>query len=452
MHHIDSKLESGNAETLIQNANLQETLDAVVHLIKTSKVTEEKRLKICTSYDYILPQFIETDSRRIQQILYNLLGNAIKFGKENSNIEFCVKIIDLRILRFTIKDYGKGIDQSDHAKIFEPFQQTSTGLTNVEGGTGLGLAITKKLVKALNGKISVESDVGSWTKFTVDFPFQNKPVMINDLTSLLISSHVFVVSETESDDFKKAIMVLDHYSITYSTFLSMRDLAIICASNDQILSNAKTYACICQENLYDEETFRTLSATIPCCSITFGPDFSVERSNKHFRALSETFPSVLVQTIVDFVEELTVDPNKTKSKKLSVDQKPPWSNLNVMIAEDNSINQKVLARILSRLGVERITVVNNGEEAVKREALEAFDLILMDMQMPVMDGIQACKEINARTEGDHPKAKVVFATAHVSDTFRQTCLENGASGYLPKPCTIKAVEEVLAACSLRSRN
>jgi signal transduction histidine kinase len=162
------KLESGNAEVLIKNINLQETLNAVVHLIKTSQVTEEKKLNIMTIYEPTLPEFICTDNRRIQQILYNLLGNAIKLSKEQGKVEFGVHIAD-SVISFSVKDYGKGIDQKDFSKIFEPFRQTGTGLTNAKGGTSLGLAITKKLVEALGAQILVVSDVGSWTKFTVDF-------------------------------------------------------------------------------------------------------------------------------------------------------------------------------------------------------------------------------------------------------------------------------------------
>jgi CheY-like chemotaxis protein len=158
----------------------------------------------------------------------------------------------------------------------------------------------------------------------------------------------------------------------------------------------------------------------------------------------ETFPSVLVQQLGTFVHELTIDPNQddTTTNAQSRSLNSEFSTLRILIAEDNLVNQKVLTRILNRLDVVSIAVVNNGEEAVRREATESFDLILMDMQMPKMDGLEACKEINKREDG-HPKAKIVFVTAHVSDSFRQTCLDNGAIGYLPKPCSVEGVNEVL---------
>jgi CheY-like chemotaxis protein len=120
----------------------------------------------------------------------------------------------------------------------------------------------------------------------------------------------------------------------------------------------------------------------------------------------------------------------------------PWSTLRILIAEDNLVNQKILKRILERLEVGSIAIVGNGEEAVRREAAEQFDLVLMDMQMPVMDGIEACRAILQRPYG-HPIARVVFVTAHVVDSFQQTCIDNGAIGFIAKPCTLKDVEAAL---------
>jgi len=433
-----SKLESGNAETLIQRVNLQETLDAVVHLIKKNKVTNEKQLKLRANYDLFLPQFVNTDSRRIQQILFNLLGNAIKFSKERQTVEFGVEILDSRVLRFTVKDYGKGIEEKDYKKIFEPFRQTNTGLTNTEGGTGLGLAITKKLVLALDGQISVQSVVGEWTEFTVDFPFSNVPFDANDISFKLRKTKVFLVDDPDTDDVKKAGEILAKYQIDYSVLPSMKDVV-----QSISLIEGETHVCICQEDFYDQAIGCSIQKSRKCALMTFGPNFSVEKSPKHFRSLAETFPSVLARTLWLFVRQLTGDISDVDgSIRSMVNFTVPWSTMKILIAEDNTVNQKVLTRILQMLEVEDVTIVGNGEEAVKRESQEQFDLILMDMQMPVMDGVEACRLINKR-EGGHAKAKIVFVTAHVSDSFKQRCIQNGAIGYLPKPCTKDGVKDVL---------
>lgn len=437
---LDSKLHSGNAEVLIKDINLQETLNAVVHLIKTSRVTVEKKLKIRTTYDPLLPEFVRTDSRRIQQILYNLLGNAIKFCSEQANVEFGVHLVD-GIMRFTVKDYGKGIEESDYGKIFEPFRQTETGLSNAQGGTGLGLAITKKLVQALAGEIRVESEVGSWTKFISDFPFPNKPVDIDDLSFRLGSSTVFVVADENAESTKRLEEVFKTFLVDYCYFPSMKELAEVIAT-EGALSEERSYICLVHEHLFDKETYDILHNRANSCLVTFGPDFSVEKCRKHYRSLVETFPSVLVQQLGMFAQELTADPGRDSTNKSMASLTNEFSALRIMIAEDNLVNQKVLTRILNRLHVFNIVVVDNGVEAVELEAAKEFDLILMDMQMPKMDGIEACKEINKR-EGGHAKANVLFVTAHVSNTFRESCLKNGAIGYLPKPCTVEGVKEAL---------
>lgn len=294
----------------------------------------------------------------------------------------------------------------------------------------------------MNGQISVKSVLGEWTEFTVDFPFTNSPFDITEISPKLTNAQILIVGNLESPDVEKTTEVLDAYRIDYAVLSSMSSIATMLARKE--LLQGAAYVCICQENLFDAETFTIFQKTKKCSLITFGPDFTVERSPKHFRSLAETFPSVLAKTILVFVNQQSGDGTSAidASIKSVMSLESPWSALRILIAEDNLVNQKVLTRILNRLDVDDISLVNNGEEAVKREAKEPFDLVLMDMQMPIMDGIEACQEINKRT-GGHKKAKIVFVTAHVADSFKQTCIDNGAIGYLPKPCTKEAVKGVL---------
>lgn len=449
---VDSKLESGNAQVLIQKINLQETLNAVIHLIQTSAVTVDKKLNVITNYDPLLPEVIHSDSRRIQQILYNLLGNAIKFSSEEGKVEFGVSIVeDARIIRFSVKDFGKGIEEADFGKIFEPFRQTETGLSNATGGTGLGLAITKKLVDAMGGQIAVASEVGSWTEFTVDFPFKktDRPVDAQHLSSKLDRSIILFIADANDPKTERVQAIFNHFNVQYAHFNTMRDLNLamnLSSPPFSPTSQAGAYVCLAHEDLCEIETYELLAARFPACLATFGPQFSVERmTKKHWRSLVETFPSVLVNKLGQLAHALLHEGGRRRYKAAVVPIKAGWEDLRILIAEDNLVNQKVLTRILNRLGIHSIQIASNGVQAVERESKEAFDLVLMDMQMPKMDGIEACQEINKRVpkDGEHALAKIIFVTAHVSDTFRQTCLETGAIGYLPKPCTVEGVKEVL---------
>jgi CheY-like chemotaxis protein len=119
-----------------------------------------------------------------------------------------------------------------------------------------------------------------------------------------------------------------------------------------------------------------------------------------------------------------------------------YQELRVLVAEDNAINQKVLLRILNRLGINNVVVVGNGQQAVDREGAQPFDVVLMDMQMPVMDGVAAC-EIIVKRQGGHPKATVAFVTAHASGEFEKECFKAGASDFISKPFNIRDIERCL---------
>lgn len=393
------------------------------------------------------------DSRRIQQILYNLLGNAIKFSKPRTDVELSIHIEDGTLV-YSIKDYGKGIEEEDHEKIFEPFVQTKGGLTNAEGGTGLGLPITKKLTEALGGRISVESEVGRWTEFTIEFPFHNEITDAANLSSRLSSARVLFVSTRDDHNTSFMMEVLTYFNVDFEYFPSMREMVAGTSDGTSLLAiPEKPYICLVHEDLYDQRAFDDLAKMRPACLVSFGPNFKVGTARRHYRSLFNTFPSVLIENFATYAEEVRTNSSPIaigggdgSSRQIGT----PFAALRIMVAEDNMVNQKVFSRILKRLGVESVVIVGNGKEAIEREAQEKFDLIFMDMQMPVMDGIAACKEIGLRNDtGRHPKAKVIFCTAHVSDSFRQYALENGAIGYLPKPCTVGCVRECLREFILR---
>ena len=129
----------------------------------------------------------------------------------------------------------------------------------------------------------------------------------------------------------------------------------------------------------------------------------------------------------------------TSATASSTLQAVPFSDFRILIAEDNIVNQKVLSRILNRLGADEVKIAGNGQIAVEMEAAEEFDFVLMDMQMPVMDGIEACEVIQKRDDRPHPRAKVIFVTAHATTDYEDDCLEAGAIDFLTKPCNLESV-------------
>jgi signal transduction histidine kinase/CheY-like chemotaxis protein len=517
-----SKLESGNVEIEIRKSNLQETLNSFVHSIETK--AQAKQLTFRTYYDTALPEFVTTDSRRLQQILYNLLGNAIKFSEEGSVVELHVTLCDAmssssvqeanenereaaascpapantpgtkfasgpqsscesypsetssgcfasdfplqssifpgleassassysshakkfeteQVIRFIVKDYGKGIAKKDFGRIFKPFQQASAETERVYGGTGLGLTITAKLANALGGTIDVDSNEGEWSKFIVDLPFRETPVDIVSISQRLLRATILLVHK----DTESLVQVKDcfrQYNVHFFHFMNLDEMEARIVEQG-FLVRERSYMCLVDEDLYSPEPVELLSNLTKSILLTFGSNFSVKESAGHYRSLVQVLPSVFFRSLGGYHESLTTaGRGLLRSLSTSSMSSVPSKDLRVLIAEDNVINQKVLHRMLTRLGLEVIDIVGDGQKAVDREASHEYDVILMDMQMPVMDGVEACSLICSR-QGGHPNARVIFVTAHASSAYQEECAKAGGVDFLSKPFNLRDIEECL---------
>ena len=360
-----SKLESGKVELVVEDTNLRQTCSTVVKSIQLKGRC--KNLNVTSNYRSAVPEIYRTDSRRLQQVLYNLLGNALKFSDNGGQIDLTVYVCDetphprsQRHLCFSVTDHGKGIKQDDINRIFEPFHQGSSVNEELHGGTGLGLAITSKIVRSLGGSISVQSTVGKGSTFTVKFPYDGPHETSIDLC--LPSEHA-VISTTEA-----VVVERDHQS---------------CPSG---------------------------SATC-----------STENKSTAKRPLH---PSLRASGV-------------PASSSAQMDVK-------ILVAEDNLINQKVLLRMLHRLGIMSVDVVDNGRKAVDRSASEDYDLILLDIEMPVLSGIDASRLIaKRRNKLGNPWPKIVYLTAHALDSFRKEADQAGGDGFISKPCSFQDIKDVI---------
>lgn len=447
-----SKLESGKVEVDIQKCNLQEVLDCVVRSVETN--AHSKNISVATHYGLTVDKYFMSDNRRLQQILYNLLGNAIKFSKEDGKVELVVDHHTLfttgntpavGILRLTVKDYGKGIEKENFKKIFEPFIQASAETERLYGGTGLGLSISAKIIKALGGQISVESEVGKGTAMHVDFPWPDSMVRadIMKLSPNLRNAVLFLVGSDQEEAWEVARVFKPCVS-TIVSLSSMEELEDYAGSFD----DCHDYVCLVNENKFDKQVFQDFSENKVGKKMTFvtlGPKFCVKDAHCHFRQLSRVLPCILIQDLDNLLlksketNHQVFQPNAVCAASLA------FEKFRVLIAEDNIVNQKVLVRVLNRIGVEHIEVVENGKLAVDKEAEEHFDVVFMDMQMPIMDGIEACQHIvdRQKRESVADGAKIIFCTAHVLDSFKNECYTSGGSGFLSKPFHMEDVKKCL---------
>ena len=509
-----AKLESGSFETVVCSTDLQETLDIVVHSI--AQKVKAKNITLRTHYSATLPNMMETDSRRLQQVLYNLLGNAGKFSAPDSPIDLTVSLIKSLAggdrtdaqgtgdtIRFSVKDYGTGIRREDFKTIFKPFSQASKETQSIYGGTGLGLSITSKLVQRLGGTISVDSEVGKFAEFTVDLPFRGETVDVDDLKQKLSTTSIVLLQPEE----QSASQELSHQTRECASFRSdvVREYDLnlqSCASYEEFdrkVTQASTigrhYAVLVHEDLYVPQAFERFGAVVGpqnCTVITFGPSYKVAATtDRHLRTLSGLLPCVLLERLASrialsrrqklesslscpgllssaapqkAIQEENVLRNadfKSLTETSTVQRVPRAASLSlaatnclrgkqsvpartgpqpkVLYAEDNLINQKVLARILQQVGVDDIDIVDNGQKAVEISAEKKYDIIFMDMQMPVMGGLEATRLIMERNRD----AVVVFVTAHALDDFKREADAVGAKSFISKPFRKNDIEEVL---------
>lgn len=465
-----SKLQSGNAEVDIKRTDIQRVVADLVNAMRASSLSTKRNLTIQTRFQAMSPRHFETDGRRLLQILFNLVSNAVKFSKMNGTVEVNITVADRvkpfghveeqetedvnerrplvtfsrKVLRFAVKDHGKGIEKKNFHSIFQPFTQTNSGINNIDGGTGLGLAITEKLVRALGGDISVDSCLSEWTEFTVDFPLDEAPICIHDIAAQFKTALIFVVGQD-----KLVEENLDYFHVGSSRVSSMEELKdAVQALPRKAGAENRAVVSVIVGDLFDEKITKELAVKCGMKAVVVGPKHGLSESIKHFPSLGEIVPSFFMGELGSLVRE-SLEFRSSQAELLGTDSdeeqptKPcDLTKLRILCAEDNLVNQKILTRMLKRVGVAEIVVEENGKLAVEKEAEKEFDIVLMDMQMPVMDGIDATKLIVQR-QGGHKIPLIVFVTAHVSPTFEAQCLECGATAYLPKPYTLQVLKEVL---------
>ncbi|KAG7342663.1 multi-sensor hybrid histidine kinase [Nitzschia inconspicua] len=465
-----SKLASGNVEIEIGPTNIRRTVEPVVESIrvKAASISKDHKLELRSIISDDLPEYVDLDGRRLQQILYNLLGNAVKFGKRGRFVDFSVTIMPAdtdisseeeatnernesnkrdmsmksdSMLVFSIKDYGKGIAKKDMKTIFQPFQQSSSN-DAADGGTGLGLAITSQLCKVMGGKIMVTSEEGKWSDFVVQLP-------------LIISKEDSVRGATRQCDLKDEVVGIGDKRLEFRNSLHSRSSR-----------STRFTPSLLSEFHGSKRSFYT--------SPTVSPVSSLQRS-KSENTLSDLpeapflSPGDKRQTVFNPQDWSATSPpgnpspGSTEQQQFTrtiQDREPagnlaaaaaapsnvsPFDNLRVLIAEDNLVNQKVLTRTLMKLGMTKIDVVQNGQEAVDVSAGKPFDIIFMDWCMPVLDGLQATQQIVARHKknplGVHPR--IVFLTAHALDDYREKAHEAGGDGFISKPFKIAAIKKFL---------
>ena len=409
----------------------------------------EKDIELVCDIAPDVPELVVSDALRLQQVLTNLLGNAIKFtaqGEVVLTVE-CLKsprAADGVWLQFHIKDTGIGISKDKQGLIFDIFTQADSSTARRFGGSGLGLAISRNLVEMMGGQITVQSELGEGSTFSFTTRLGQAsavPVARSELSSHLAGETVLVVDDNASSR-----------RILANNLMSVGLHAVMCDGVAQALHSPQTldahYALI-DVGLPDIDGYALVTELRKKRS-------SAQMTIIMMGALSEQTPQELLQShdIQGFLikpidlHELVAVLNRwsdTHSQRLpaaTVPSQALWSPLaaRVLLAEDTPINQTLATIILTRMGCE-VTVANNGVEAVEAFADGRFDLVLMDIQMPEMGGIEATHKIRELEleRGSRP-TPIIAVTANALKGDRERYLAAGLNGYVSKPISVEALK------------
>lgn len=465
-----SKIEANRMEINVAPMDMHDLVDDICTLY--SPKAREKALELAVRYVPGTEQFVYADGVRIRQILSNLINNAIKFTAKG-HIAVTVSQLpdndtddDLVTLIFSVTDTGIGIAPEATARIFEKFAQGDSSTTRDYGGTGLGLSITRRLAEIMGGSIHVESEVGKGSTFTVTMPLKRNvsevsayapPASLKDVRILVVDD-LPVVRQLVDEQLKLAGMRVDLAQNASEALMMMRHAAARrdpyqIALIDYLMPgmNGETMA----RAISDEPDLN--STCLIMMTAAGNPIVGDDFARKGFSAyISKPLHNDQLLDMLNYVWKQYCD-GKTdvlirvdtlslgKDAGQKPDNEPVLDNTHVLLAEDSRINQAFAQEVLEAMGC-RLTIASNGQEAL--EALKTHTdiaLVLMDCQMPVMDGFEAARRISAlKRDGSLPGSlPVVALTANAMEGDRQRCIDAGMHDYLSKPVRRRELKEMV---------
>jgi two-component system sensor histidine kinase/response regulator len=446
-----SKIESGSMELEEIDFNLHENIEHVLDIFSTRAA--ETGIELLYQIESKVPDYIKGDDLRLRQIITNLVGNAIKFTEEGE-IFIGVRVLETDAdgkltLGFEVRDTGIGIPPDKQERLFKAFSQIDTSTTRKYGGTGLGLAISEQLVKLMGGTIRVESEPGAGSTF-----------FFTVSTHAGIQADVPVTTTDLAAHAGKRLLIVDD-NLTNRTILKNQleqwNLAATLAASGvealNILEADSRYDLVLtdmqmpyMDGVRLSTTIRERYPRLPIILLSsIGDEYKKNYKNLFSAIMTKPIKQqAMYRHILSGLEHRSwsISGDSSASSRLpgQPGQMAARLPLQILIAEDNVINQQVIQYILQKLGYTP-TIAQNGREAVDLAAAGDFDIILMDLQMPEMDGLEATRMIRRHTADRQPV--IIALTANAMEGDEEECLEAGMNDYLGKPVKLEEVIDKL---------
>ncbi|CAK0745921.1 two-component system, sensor histidine kinase and response regulator [Gammaproteobacteria bacterium] len=441
-----SKIESGNFSIEAINFNMKSVLDGVANVIAMR--ASEKHLELLFHVAPNVPSYLIGDSLRLGQVLLNLINNAIKFT-ERGEVVLSITVVEQREteidLSFSVHDTGIGLTLEQQSRLFQSFNQADASTTRRFGGTGLGLAISKRIVELMGGAIKVESEpgVGSTFSFTAAFGIYRQCDGEAPIVAQLQSNpRVLVV-----DDNAMAREILSSMLISWSMQVQTATggLEALAALRHAAADNAPFDLILLDWQMPEPNGLATAKAIMASEEVTKKPHIIMNSAYyRHDEIMAEAvnlgIGAFLIKPIEKSLLLETITTLLVKSERSShINQLAPvvmtsreLREARILLAEDNEINQQIAIEFLTDAGAQ-VDLAVNGREAVTK-VLEGdinYDAVLMDVQMPEMDGLEATRRIRERLGAIH--LPIIAMTAHAMETERKRCLLAGMDDHITKP-------------------
>ncbi|GEP34680.1 hypothetical protein NSZ01_24480 [Nocardioides szechwanensis] len=444
-----SKIESGQLELEHQAFVLRDCVESSLDLVAAQATA--KGLDLVAQIDLEVPPVVEGDVTRLRQVLVNLLGNAVKFTEQG---EILVSVTaesagpDGRpVLSFAVRDSGIGIPADRMDRLFRSFSQVDSSTTRTHGGTGLGLAISLRLAEAMGGRLDVSSEVGTGSTFTLVAPFTPGHELedrVRIAPAQLPGKRALIVDDNPTN--RRILRAqLEAWG------MSVDDDGLPLEALDRVRGADAAYdVAILDMHMPDMDgaelavTLRALPGweQIPLVLLTSLGDRITLAEVPDLVHLTKPVKAAALRAVVARALGSTEPEHRATERPERV------GRLRILLAEDNAVNQKVAVLMLERLG-QRPVVVSDGAEAVEALRNAAYDLVLMDVQMPVMDGLEATRRIRADLPADR-QPRIVAMTANALVEDREASLAAGMDDHLAKPVRAEELADVLARVTTRA--